>query len=48
VAPIVHHPGPQIFANELHEPVALVVTAKLGMIPFSMAPSIPIFDLQLI
>ena len=25
VVPIVHYVGPQIFANELHEPVALVV-----------------------
>jgi len=25
VAPIVHYVGPQIFANELHEPVALAV-----------------------
>jgi hypothetical protein len=27
---------------------ATPMTAKLGMIPFSMVPSIPIFDLQLI
>ena len=25
VVPIVHYVGPQIFANELHEPVALAV-----------------------
>jgi len=25
VTPIVHYVGPQIFTNELHEPVALVV-----------------------
>jgi hypothetical protein len=28
VAPIVHYVGPQIFANELHEPVALAVTER--------------------